>query len=182
MVILELAVNSLYLSSKRGEGLKQEVDTLKEQLKGTSLVLYQLICGGLHFIIVVWGHCGFPFGISWESEEVYGYFTGAQAAYVQFQDEVSLKATKEEKRLADEVKSQKEIIFDLRQKLEQAQVDVNSKEKELKSATTNLKALEKQTEGFQNEYMRVLDDNENLRIQLSLFDRKYASSGNKKNS
>ena len=112
----------------------------------------------------------------------YEWFTGAQAAYVRLQDEVSLRAGKEEKGLAAEVKSQKEIIFNLRQKLEQAQVDANSKEKELKSATTNLKALEKQTEGFQNEYTRVLDDNENLRIQLSLFDRKYASSSNKKNS
>ncbi|KAG0605034.1 hypothetical protein M758_9G026600 [Ceratodon purpureus] len=140
VLILELAVNSLYLSLKRAAGLKQEVDSLKKQLKG------------------------------------------AQAAYVKLQDEVSLKAAKEENRLAVEVKSQKEIIFDLRQKLEQAQVDANSKEKELKSATTNLKALEKQTGGFQDEYMRVLDDNENLRNQLSLFDRKYASSGNKKNS
>lgn len=95
---------------------------------------------------------------------------------------MSLRAAKEDKTLGAEVKSQKEIIFDLRQKLEQAQVDVNSKEKELKSVTTNWKALEKQTEGFQNEYTRVIDDNENLRIQLSLFDRKYASSGNKKNS
>ncbi|KAG0560946.1 hypothetical protein KC19_9G026100 [Ceratodon purpureus] len=140
VLILELAVNSLYLSLKRAAGLKQEVDSLKKQLKG------------------------------------------AQAAYVKLQDEVSLKAAKEENRLAVEVKSQKEIIFDLRQKLEQAQVDANSKEKELKSATTNLKALEKQTGGFQDEYMRVLDDNENLRNQLSLFDRKNASSGNKKNS
>lgn len=95
---------------------------------------------------------------------------------------MSLKLAKEDKALAAEVKSQKEIIFDLRKKLEQAQGDVNSKEKELKSVITNLKALEKQTEGFQNEYTRVIDDNENLRIQLSLFDRKYASSGNKKNS
>lgn len=107
---------------------------------------------------------------------------GAQADYLQLQDEMSLKLAKEDKALAAEVKSQKEIIFDLRKKLEQAQGDVNSKEKELKSVITNLKALEKQTEGFQNEYTRVIDDNENLRIQLSLFDRKYASSGNKKNS
>ncbi len=91
-------------------------------------------------------------------------------------------AKEEDRALVAEVKSQKQIIFDLRQKLEQAQVDVISKAKELKSVTTNLKALEKQTEGFQNEYTRVMDDNENLRIQLSLFDRKYARSGNKKNS
>ena len=102
---------------------------------------------------------------------------------------MSLQAAEKEKALAEkekalaaEVKSQKEIIFDLRQKLELAQVDMNSKERELKSVTTNLKALEKQSEGFQNEYTRVIDDNKNLRIQLSLFDRKYSSSSNKKNS
>jgi len=108
--------------------------------------------------------------------------TGAEADYIRLQDEVSVKLAKEDKPLAAELKSQKEIIFDLRHKLEKAQVDVNSKEKELKSVTTNLKALEKQTAGFRNEYTRVMDDNENLRTQLSLFDRKYSSSGNKKNS
>lgn len=108
---------------------------------------------------------------------------GLQADYLRLQDEVNVKLAKEEeKALTVEVNSQKQIIFDLRQKLEQTQVDVISKERELKSLRTNMKALEKQTEGFQNEYIRVLDDNENLRIQLSLFDRKYSNSGNKKNS
>lgn len=122
-------------------------------------------------------------GLKGEVDTLKKKVKGAQADYLRLQDEVSVKLAKQEDRaLAAEVKSQKQIIFDLRQKLEQAQVDAISKAKELKSVTTNLKALEKQTEGFQNEYTRVMDDNENLRIQLSLFDRKYASSGNKKNS
>lgn len=122
-------------------------------------------------------------GLKGEVDTLKKKVKGAQADYLRLQDEVSVKLAKQEDRaLAAEVKSQKQIIFDLRQKLEQAQVDAISKAKELKSVTTNLKALEKQTEGFQNEYTRVMDDNEDLRIQLSLFDRKYASSGNKKNS
>lgn len=107
---------------------------------------------------------------------------GAQTDYIRLQDEVITKAAKEEKGLAAEVKSQKEIIFDLRQKLEQVQVDLNAKEKELKSVTTNFRALEKQANGFQDEYMRVVDESKNLRNQLSFFDRKYAGSVSKKNS
>jgi B-cell receptor-associated protein 31 len=109
-------------------------------------------------------------------------FIGAQAEYLRLQDEQNAKAGKGDEVLVEEVRSLKEIVSDLRQKLEQVQGDVNSKEKELKSAKANLKALEKQTEGFQNEYTRMMDDNENLRIQLSLFDRKYANSDTKKYS
>jgi hypothetical protein len=43
-------VNSLDLSFKRAAGLKREVDALKKQLKGMSLVL---MWGGLHFMTVV---------------------------------------------------------------------------------------------------------------------------------
>lgn len=109
-------------------------------------------------------------------------FTGAQTDFIRLQDEVSTKAAKEEKAMAAEVKAQKEIIFELRQLLGRTQVDLNAKEKELKSVTTNFRALEKQAEGFQDEYMRVIDESENLRNQLSFFDRKYAGSGSKKNS
>ncbi|XP_024369577.1 uncharacterized protein [Physcomitrium patens] len=121
-------------------------------------------------------------GLKRDVDVLKGKLKGAEAEYVRLQDELSSKSDKECEALAAEVKSQKGIITTLRQKLEQAQVHINSKEKELKSVVTNLKTLEKQTEGFQNEYTRVLDDNENLRIQLSQFDRHHSSSGSKKNS
>lgn len=81
-----------------------------------------------------------------------------------------------------EIKSLKEVIADLREKLEHLQLDNNSKDKEIKVAKASLNALKKQSQGFCNEYDRLMDDNENLRQQLSLFDRKYSSSDAKKYS
>lgn len=45
-----------------------------------------------------------------------------------------------------------------------------------RAAEANSLALKKQTEGLQLEYDRLLSDNDSLRAQLAVFDRKYAST------
>jgi len=81
-----------------------------------------------------------------------------------------------------EIKSLKDVVSDLRNKLERLQLDANSKEKEVKVLKVSMRALEKQTEGFRLEYNWLLDDNQSLRNQLAVFDRKHSTLESKKNS
>lgn len=54
--------------------------------------------------------------------------------------------------------------------------------RDLRSADASEAALKKQTEGLQLEFNRLLEENESLRSQLSLFDRKYSAGDDKKRS
>jgi B-cell receptor-associated protein 31 len=109
---------------------------------------------------------------------------GAQEEYLRLQSEQqnSKKSKDEELAAAMEIKSLKDVVSDLRNKLERLQLDANSKEKEVKVLKVSMRALEKQTEGFRLEYIRLMDDNESLRNQLTVFDRKHSTLESKKNS
>jgi B-cell receptor-associated protein 31 len=109
---------------------------------------------------------------------------GAQEEYLRLQSEQqnSKKSKDEELAAAMEIKSLKDVVSDLRNKLERLQLDANSKEKEVKVLKVSMRALEKQTEGFRLEYNRLMDDNESLRNQLAVFDRKHSTLELKKNS
>jgi B-cell receptor-associated protein 31 len=109
---------------------------------------------------------------------------GAQEEYLRLQSEQqnSKKSKDEELAAAMEIKSLKDVVSDLRNKLEHLQLDANSKEKEVKVLKVSMRALEKQTEGFRLEYNRLMDDNESLRNQLAVFDRKHSTLESKKNS
>ncbi|CAM6081542.1 unnamed protein product [Calypogeia fissa] len=81
-----------------------------------------------------------------------------------------------------EIKSLKEVIADLRGKVEQLQKDLQTKDKEAKAAEGNAQAIRKQSEGMALEYERLLEDNENLRTQVSSFDRQHSRSASKKDT
>eukprot|EP01018_Ginkgo_biloba_P010124 Gb_21743 [translate_table: standard] len=89
---------------------------------------------------------------------------------------------KDEKDGSDEMKLLKDEIADLRQKLQKLTLDSEAKERDAKAAEANAIALRKQSEGFLLEYDRLLEDNQNLRSQLSAFDRKLSHSDSKKNT
>uniref|UniRef100_A0A0C9S307 Endoplasmic reticulum transmembrane protein n=1 Tax=Wollemia nobilis TaxID=56998 RepID=A0A0C9S307_9CONI len=89
---------------------------------------------------------------------------------------------KEEKEGSNEMKVLKDEIVDLRQKLQQLTLDSEAKDREAKAAEANAIALRKQSEGFLLEYDRLLEDNQNLRSQLSTFDRRLSRSDSKKNT
>uniref|UniRef100_A0A0D6R053 Endoplasmic reticulum transmembrane protein n=1 Tax=Araucaria cunninghamii TaxID=56994 RepID=A0A0D6R053_ARACU len=89
---------------------------------------------------------------------------------------------KEEKEGSNEMKVLKDEIADLRQKLQQLTLDSEAKDREAKAAEANAIALRKQSEGFLLEYDRLLEDNQNLRSQLSAFDRRLSRSDSKKNT
>jgi B-cell receptor-associated protein 31 len=117
-------------------------------------------------------------------EDGFIVFVGAQEEYLRLQSEQqnSKKSKDEELAAAMEIKSLKDVVSDLRNKLERLQLDANSKEKEVKVLKVSMRALEKQTEGFRLEYNRLMDDNESLCNQLAVFDRKHSTLESKKNS
>jgi B-cell receptor-associated protein 31 len=117
-------------------------------------------------------------------EDGFIVFVGAQEEYLCLQSEQqnSKKSKDEELAAAIEIKSLKDVVSDLRNKLECLQLDANSKEKEVKVLKVSMRPLEKQTEGFRLEYNRLMDDNESLRNQLAVFDQKHSTSESKKNS
>ncbi len=104
-------------------------------------------------------------------EDGFIVFLGAQEEYLRLQSEQqnSKKSKDEELAAAMEIESLKDVVSDLRNKLERLQLDANSKEKEFKVLKLSMRALEKQTEGFCLEYNRLMDDNESLRNQLAAF-------------
>eukprot|EP00246_Nothoceros_aenigmaticus_P010496 TRINITY_DN27059_c0_g1_i1.p1 TRINITY_DN27059_c0_g1~~TRINITY_DN27059_c0_g1_i1.p1 ORF type:complete len:238 (-),score=47.64 TRINITY_DN27059_c0_g1_i1:261-974(-) len=105
---------------------------------------------------------------------------GTETEYKRLQDERI-----EQKRLGnldEEVKSCRDVIADLRRKLEELQIESQAKDKEIKAADANCKAVQKQAEGSQLEYLRLLEETEHLRSQLSSHDRDYYTSDAKKDS
>ncbi|KAH8966215.1 hypothetical protein BDL97_03G013200 [Sphagnum fallax] len=109
---------------------------------------------------------------------------GAQEEYLRLQSEQqnSKKSKDEELAAAMEIKSLKDVVSDLQNKLERLQLDANSKEKEVKVLKVSMRALEKQTEGFRLEYNQLMDDNESLHNQLAVFDWKHSTLESKKKS
>lgn len=54
--------------------------------------------------------------------------------------------------------------------------------RDVRKGDASVAALKKQTEGLQLEFSRLLEENESLRSQLSIFDRKYSHADDKKRS
>ncbi|KAH8966152.1 hypothetical protein BDL97_03G009200 [Sphagnum fallax] len=98
---------------------------------------------------------------------------GAQEEYLRLQSEQQLKKSKDEELAAAmEIKSLKDVVSDLQNKLERLQLDANSKEKEVK-VLKKASCLE---------YNQLMDDNESLHNQLAVFDRKHSTLESKKKS
>jgi hypothetical protein len=76
-----------------------------------------------------------------------------------------------------EIKSLKDVVSNLQNKLECSQLDANSKDKEVKVLKVNMRAFKRQTYGFHLEYNWLMDDNESLCNQLVVFDQKHSTSG-----
>jgi len=62
------------------------------------------------------------------------------------------------------------------------QADKEMLQRDLRGANASVSAIRKQTEGLQLEFDKLLDENKNLRDQLSLFDRKFSRGDDKKRS
>lgn len=62
------------------------------------------------------------------------------------------------------------------------QADKEKLQRDLRAADASVSAIRKQTEGLQLEFDKLLEENESLRAQLSLFDRKYSRGDDKKRS
>lgn len=69
----------------------------------------------------------------------------------------------------------------LRVELKRLESDLQSKTRDVDVAEANVIALKKQSEGFLLEYDRLLEENQNLRSQLQLLDRRWSHSISKKN-
>uniref|UniRef100_A0A2N9H1A2 Endoplasmic reticulum transmembrane protein n=1 Tax=Fagus sylvatica TaxID=28930 RepID=A0A2N9H1A2_FAGSY len=82
----------------------------------------------------------------------------------------------------DELKALEEETATLRAKLKQLESELETRTKELNASEVNAVALRKQSEGFLLEYDRLLEENQNLRNQLQLLDRRLSHSGSKKNT
>lgn len=104
----------------------------------------------------------------------------AETEYLRLKEEKNQSSGKDASEA--EIKSLKEVIADLREKVERLQKDVQTKDKETKAAEANAQAIRKQSEGMALEYERLLEDNDNLRTQVSTFDRQHSRSASKKDT
>ncbi|KAH8966160.1 hypothetical protein BDL97_03G010000 [Sphagnum fallax] len=93
--------------------------------------------------------------LTWNIDVLKKQAKGAQEEYLRLQSEQqnSKNSKDEELAAAMEIKSLKDVVSDLRNKLESLQLDANSKGKEVKVLKVSMRALEKQTEGFCLEYI-----------------------------
>lgn len=83
---------------------------------------------------------------------------------------------------SEELKNLEEETGALRGKVKQLESDIEMRTKDMHVAEANSVALRKQSEGFLLEYDRLLEENQNLRSQLQLLDRRLSRSGSKKNT
>lgn len=74
----------------------------------------------------------------------------------------------------------KATIADLRASIESLKAEVDLKAKESKASEASVWALKKQCQGIQLECDKLLDDNGRLKAQLSVLDREYTRSEDKK--
>eukprot|EP00270_Netrium_digitus_P011162 TRINITY_DN3531_c0_g1_i1.p1 TRINITY_DN3531_c0_g1~~TRINITY_DN3531_c0_g1_i1.p1 ORF type:complete len:245 (+),score=51.26 TRINITY_DN3531_c0_g1_i1:210-944(+) len=77
-------------------------------------------------------------------------------------------------------KSLKARIEELKSENEKIQAELEAKVKEVKTAEASVGAIKKQTDGLRLEFDRLIDENDNLRAQLAVFDRQYSRSEDKK--
>lgn len=82
---------------------------------------------------------------------------------------------------SEEMKALEEESAKLKAEVKQLESELMSKTKDVNVAEANAVALRKQSEGFLLEYDRLLEENQNLRIQLQSLDRILSNSGGKKN-
>ncbi|KAI5078011.1 hypothetical protein GOP47_0007835 [Adiantum capillus-veneris] len=95
----------------------------------------------------------------------------------------NLSEEKKETANCPKIDALESMISNLRKTIEDLQGDCKQKDEEIRAAESNMKALQKQSEGFLLEYDRLLEDNQALRGQLSLVGRKLDhSDSNKKKS
>lgn len=108
--------------------------------------------------------------------------TCLQREYNHLQAEKNGRIERERRKAQKEIGSLKDIVAELRQKMENLKLESLQKDKVVKAAEANSRALQKQSEGLLLEYDRLLDDNENLRSQLVSIDRRLSYSDTKKSS
>ncbi|MCO5571915.1 hypothetical protein L7F22_025666 [Adiantum nelumboides] len=103
-----------------------------------------------------------------------------QSKYMRLKAEGSAPLEKEHAKAKEEIVSLKDLVAALRTKMENLQLESLEKDKVVKAAEANARALQKQSQGFLLEYDRLLEDNESLRSQLVSIDRKQSHSTSKK--
>ncbi|MCO5603392.1 hypothetical protein L7F22_057542 [Adiantum nelumboides] len=103
-----------------------------------------------------------------------------QTKYMRLKAERSAPLEKEHAKAKEEIVSLKDLVAALRTKMENLQLESLEKDKVVKAAEANARALQRQSQGFLLEYDRLLEDNESLRSQLVSIDRKQSHSTSKK--
>lgn len=106
----------------------------------------------------------------------------AQNEYLRLKAEKSAPIERERAKALEEIVSLKDLVADLRKKMENLQLESLDKDKVVKAAEANARALQKQSEGLLLEYDRLLEDNESLRSQLVSIDRKLSFTNTKKSA
>ncbi|KAH7299957.1 hypothetical protein KP509_24G037700 [Ceratopteris richardii] len=104
----------------------------------------------------------------------------AKTEYSLLKAEKHAPMEREHAKAQEEIVSLKDLVSALRTKMENLQLESLEKDKVVKTAEANARALQKQSEGFLLEYDRLLEDNENLRSQLACIDRRISHSPSKK--
>ncbi|CAI7734673.1 unnamed protein product [Closterium sp. NIES-53] len=103
---------------------------------------------------------------------------GLQDEYMRLANERSGERGVEEEAVK-KARGLKDSIARLEKDIRHKEEEVETWQGRTRAAETNVAAIRKQTEGLQLEYDRLLDENESLRAQLAVFDRKFASKSKK---
>eukprot|EP00475_Leptophrys_vorax_P013877 TRINITY_DN20224_c0_g1_i2.p2 TRINITY_DN20224_c0_g1~~TRINITY_DN20224_c0_g1_i2.p2 ORF type:complete len:246 (-),score=17.89 TRINITY_DN20224_c0_g1_i2:293-1030(-) len=103
---------------------------------------------------------------------------GLQDEYMRLANERTGEKDLEEEAVM-RIRKLKETIGRMEKEAADTQSEIDKWQGRTRAAETNVAAIRKQTEGLQLEYDRLLDENESLRAQLAVFDRKFASANKK---
>lgn len=111
-------------------------------------------------------------------DRVHHYINEIRRIKKSMKDEMKLKRILEGERLIEGKKDAE--IRELNVRIMQLELDVEMKDCQVKSAKASAVALGKQMEGFLLEYDRLLEENQILRNELKLMDRRFSHSYSKK--
>lgn len=183
-IVLATTLSNMYKIEKRISklGSPTPVDhfMLRTYLLEVSLMGYSL------FLALIISHMHHQFqqidSLKVNIETLKKQAKAVEKEYLRLNTEKNSPMKKENAVIQQEIISLKDIVADLRKKMEGLQLQSLEKDKAAKAAEANARALQKQSEGFLLEYDRLLEDNQNLRSQLVSFDRRLSHSDVKKNA
>jgi len=111
-------------------------------------------------------------------DRVHHYINEIRGLKKSMKDEIKLKRILEDERLMEGKKDSE--IRELNVRIVQLELDIDMKDFQVKSVKASAVALGKQMEGFLLEYDRLLDENQILRNELKLMDRRFSHCHSKK--